>query len=216
MDLVGALSSALVAEARPGLCTEAVVLRPLAGGPVPAKELWLRARASRRAMVSMLRAAVKQGLVVEAGGVASLATALAPDVPSMCAPLVELVSRFELAHPDFPITYGTADQSFRGGPGVDWRPVPRTERADGLPQSALLSQALVAFGIDYEARGLGPIMWAASMVRGDHAGQMSGMERHGFMRAGGELTGPGSGCATPTRPRATRSSARGAIGSGRR
>ncbi|MEA3055328.1 MAG: hypothetical protein QOD30_760, partial [Actinomycetota bacterium] len=47
------------------------------------------------------------------------------------------------------------------------------------------------FGIDYERRGRGPIMWAASMVRGDHAGQMSGMERHGFIR-GGALTGAGA------------------------
>lgn len=73
--------------------------------------------------------------------------------------------RFELSH--YPASYGTADPSATGGcfmymrarkddlpaHGVDWKPVTRS--ADGgdvasLPVTALLSQALMAFTIDYE------------------------------------------------------------------
>jgi len=187
--LVEALSGAFVAEARPGLCTEAVVLRPLADGPVPVKELYLRARASKRATKSVLGAALRRGLVKERNGAVSLSTPV-PDVePASCPPLVALVSHFELDHPDFPITYGTADQSFTGGPGVDWKPVPRgVGDVSALPRSALLSQALVAFGIEYEQRKGGPIMWGASLTRGDHVSQSSGMERHGVIRGGKPTT----------------------------
>lgn len=182
--LVEALSGAFVARARPGLCTESVLLRPLAAGPVPVKELWRHARVSKRAMTTMLRPAIRRGLVASDGGAARLLVDL-PDVePATCAPLVELVSHLELEHPHFPVTYGTADQSFTGGPGVDWKPVPREGPAEGLALSALLSQALVAFGMEYEAAGRGPIMWAASLVRGDHAQHGSGMGRHGVVEDG--------------------------------
>lgn len=182
--LVEALSAAFVAASRPGLCTESVVLRPLATGPVPVKELWRRARVSRRAMATLLKPAVRRGLVASDGNTTQLLIDLPEVEPAPCAPLVELVSRFELEHPHFPVTYGTADQSFTGGPGVDWKPVPREGPADGLPLSALLSQALVAFGIEYETERRGPIMWAASLVRGDQAVHGSGMDRHGVIEEG--------------------------------
>lgn len=184
--LIEALSGAFVARAGPGLCTESVVLRPLAAGPVPVRELWRRARVSKRAMTTMLKAAHRRGLVAVDDAASLLVDPPAVE-PATCAPLVELVSRFELEHPHFPVTYGTADQSFTGGPGVDWEPVPREGPADGLPLTALLSQALVAFGIEYERAGRGPIMWAASLVRGDHASMPSGMDRHGVIE-GGEPT----------------------------
>jgi len=175
MDLVGALSGAFVREARPGLCTEAVVLRPLADGPVAAKELWRHARVSKRAMTTLRKGAVRRGLVADDGNVVSLLVEPPATTPASCAPLAELVSRFELDHPDFPVTYGTADQSFTGGPGVDWKPVPRAGSVDDKPLSALLAQALVAFGIYYERAGVGPIMWAELLRRGT---VMFGMERH--------------------------------------
>ena len=72
--------------------------------------------------------------------------------------------RFELPH--YPASYGTADPSATGGPfmymrarkddlpahGVDWKPVERSGDGDvgDLPITALLSQALMAFTIDYE------------------------------------------------------------------
>jgi hypothetical protein len=74
-----------------------------------------------------------------------------------------LVARLPLELPHFPATYGSADVSAIGAPysnrtgsgrlhGTDWTPVPR---GDGdtvtlLPITALLSQALGAFTIDYE------------------------------------------------------------------
>jgi hypothetical protein len=174
--LVSALSGAFASAVRPRLCTDAVVLGSLAEGPVPAKELWRRARVSKRAMKTMLGAATKRGLVVVEGDVARLAVRAPSFEPASCGPLSELVSRFELDHPDFPVIYGTADQSFTGGPGFDWRPVPREGAVDGLALSALLSQALVAFGIDYERAGVGPIMWTEQLRRGEPHG---GMVRHG-------------------------------------
>jgi hypothetical protein len=51
------------------------------------------------------------------------------------------------------VPYGTADPSFAaGGRGVDWKPVPResTSKVEVLPMASLLSQALVAFAIEYE------------------------------------------------------------------
>lgn len=72
--------------------------------------------------------------------------------------------RFELPH--YPASYGTADPSATGGPfmymrarkddlpahGVDWKPVERSDASNvaGLSITALLSQALMAFTIDYE------------------------------------------------------------------
>lgn len=64
--------------------------------------------------------------------------------------------------------YGTADPSFTGGPGVDWKPVPREPGSivTKLPMTALLSQALVAFAIEYESERRGPMQWAANILRG--------------------------------------------------
>jgi DNA-binding MarR family transcriptional regulator len=61
---------------------------------------------------------------------------------------------FELSH--YPTGYGSADVSITGGPGQDWKFWPRDDgdTVSTLPLSALLSQALVAFAIDYEREGL--------------------------------------------------------------
>lgn len=176
--LAAALSAAFADVDRPGLCLEAVVVGSLRHGPVPSKELWRHARVSKRAMTTLRKAAVRRGLVADDGEVVTLVVDPPAVTPAACAPLAELVSRFELDHPDFPVTYGTADQSFTGGPGVDWKPVPREGGVADLPLSALLSQALVAFGIAYERAGAGPIMWAELLRRGTFA---FGMERHRVM-----------------------------------
>src|SRR5688500_8353352 len=39
--------------------------------------------------------------------------------------LERLVPQLELQHPDFPAQYGPADPRINGGPGQDWKPVPR-------------------------------------------------------------------------------------------
>lgn len=79
--------------------------------------------------------------------------------------LEELVGQLELELPHFPASYGAADPSATGAPfirpkkppegvvhGTDWRPVHRGEgdTVSALPVTALLSQALMAFTIDYE------------------------------------------------------------------
>jgi hypothetical protein len=86
------------------------------------------------------------------------------------AALEELVGRLPFELPHFPASYGAADPSAIGGPyvqqaqgkrvegipahGKDWAPVPRTDgdTVASLPITALLSQALMAFTIDYEDR----------------------------------------------------------------
>ena len=79
--------------------------------------------------------------------------------------LEELVGQLELELPHFPASYGPADPSATGAPfirpekplegvvhGTDWKPVRRAEgdTVSFLPITALLSQALMAFTIDYE------------------------------------------------------------------
>lgn len=82
--------------------------------------------------------------------------------------LEQLVGRLPFELPHFPVSYGSADPSAIGGPyaqqvkrtaGVpahanDWKPVPRSDgdTVATLPLTALLSQALIAFTIDYEDR----------------------------------------------------------------
>lgn len=166
--LVEALSGAFLSRTRPGLCTEAVLLRPLEGGPVAANQLWRHGRTSKRAMKTIVNAAANQGLVAVDGAVVRLVTPLPLSEPALCTALGALVSQLELEHPHFPVPYGTADPTFTGGPGVDWKPFPRASPSsvEGLPTTALLSQALVAFAIEYEKERHGPIQWAANILRG--------------------------------------------------
>lgn len=69
-------------------------------------------------------------------------------------PLAVLVSNLPLEHPHYPASYGAADPRVTGGHGRDWKPVSRSKRdaATGLPLSALLSEALMAFALAYEDR----------------------------------------------------------------
>jgi len=167
--LVESLSGAFQSRAHPGLSTESVLLRPLEGGPLPAKELWRHGRVSKRAMKTILNAAGKQGLVEVDGDEVRMLTSLPPIEPASCPSLEALVSQLELEHPHFPVPYGTADPSFAGRPpGNDWKPVPResTSSVARLPMTALLSQALVAFAIEYEKERRGPIQWATSVLQG--------------------------------------------------
>jgi hypothetical protein len=86
--------------------------------------------------------------------------------------------RFELPH--FPASYGAADPSAIGGPyvqkatrkddlpahGKDWKPVMRSDEdsVSSVPITALLSQALVAFTIDYEDRFPWPLANTATIL----------------------------------------------------
>jgi DNA-binding MarR family transcriptional regulator len=94
--------------------------------------------------------------------------------------LEALVAQLPLELPHFPATYGTADPSAVGGSfvaprpgdgipghGQDWRPVLRGEgdTVSAVPLTGLLSQALVAFSIDYEARPMWPLASTTLVVR---------------------------------------------------
>lgn len=78
-----------------------------------------------------------------------------PRASSVRGALEELVSRLPLEHPHYPCGYGTADWRITGGSGADWKAVHRDLTADtvaSVPLLALLSQALVAFALEFESR----------------------------------------------------------------
>lgn len=95
--------------------------------------------------------------------------------------LEQLVCRIPLELPHFPASYGAADPSATGGTfvqnrkrkegvpahGQDWAPVWRAEGDDSvsaLPITALLSQALMAFTIDYEDHFPWPLNSTANVL----------------------------------------------------
>lgn len=95
--------------------------------------------------------------------------------------LEELVGHFPFELPHFPASYGAADPSAIGGPyvqqqgkrvegipahGQDWKPVRRVEgdTVSSLLTTALLSQALMAYTIDYEDRFPWPLANTATVL----------------------------------------------------
>lgn len=97
------------------------------------------------------------------------------------AALETLVGQLPFELPHFPATYGTADPSAIGGPsmqgakrkddlpahGKDWKPVMRggTDTVSDLSITALLSQVLMAFTIDYENKFPWPLANTATILR---------------------------------------------------
>jgi hypothetical protein len=173
--LIEALSGAFVSRVAgvPLASTWANLLRLVPAAGVRAKALPALAGLSRRAMKSVVHASARRGLVLVEGEIVRLTDAGRRVRPAnaletgACAPLAALVSRLDLEHPHHVTPYGTADPSMTGGPGVDWKPVPRRQPSDtaALPMASLLSQALTAFAIEYEEARAGPIMWGANILR---------------------------------------------------
>jgi hypothetical protein len=134
-------------------------------------------------MKTLINSAARRGMVAIDGGQVRLALALPPVEPASCPALETLVAHFELEHPHFPVPYGTADPTFTGGPGVDWKPVPResASNVERLSAAALLSQALVAFAVEYEEERRSPIQWAANILRGmgDDVVDLPPIPKHG-------------------------------------
>lgn len=154
-------------------------------------------------------------------------------IASLRASLQALVQQFDLELPHYPTSYGQGDVSITGGSyvpgsagppripphGEEWPIVVRDPQRSVavLSLSALLSQVLTAFAIDYESQGLGTLTTAANFLRllGDDGMRLgdtppgtdvsgsgrSGLERHGIVRVG-----PGS----PKRDRLVRLTRRGA------
>ena len=98
--------------------------------------------------------------------------------------LSRLVRQLHLEWPHYPTGYGPADHSITGGVyapgggqidskvpthGADWAPVLRDDvdgsSVAGLPLSALLSQAFVAFAADFEELWIGGLHLAATVLR---------------------------------------------------
>ena len=118
--------------------------------------------------------------------------------------LEKTVSALPLEHPHYPASYGAADASITGGNGEDWKPVPREggDTVSYLPLSALVSEALVAFAMDYERKSPVALSLSTTVVKrippqgrplrelGNPVG-VSALERHGFVRVigarGGEI-----------------------------
>jgi hypothetical protein len=102
----------------------------------------------------------------------------------LAPPLRALVRQLYLEWPHYPSGYGPADHSITGGiytagggqidskvptHAADWAPVLRHDvegsSVAGLPLSALLSQALVAFAADFEELWIGGLHLAATVLR---------------------------------------------------
>jgi hypothetical protein len=115
------------------------------------------------------------------------------------AALEELVAALPLEHPHYPASYGAADASITGGNGQDWRAL---RRGDGdtvsdLPLSALVSQALVAFAMNYEEMSTVALSLSTVVIKripaegrplqrlGDPVG-VSALIRHGFVCVSGD------------------------------
>lgn len=112
--------------------------------------------------------------------------------------LENIVAALPLEHPHYPASYGAADASITGGNGHDWKAVLRGQQdtVSDLPLSALVSQVLVAFSIDYEELSPVALSLSASVIKrippegrplrglGDSVG-VSALVRHGFLYASG-------------------------------
>lgn len=169
---------------------------------------------SKRAMVPVARQLQKLTHADRDRGVAARAAAEKKFV-SLRAPLAALVDKFELELPHYWVTYGAADPTVTGGRyrpgsdgsprlpphGADWKPVLRESKtARELSVTALASQALCNFAIDYEVAGA-PLGWTilgtlpidpkkgtpmAEVGRfADLSGDgRAGLERHGVVKVG--------------------------------
>jgi len=109
-----------------------------------------------------------------------------------------IMTLFPLEHPHYPAGYGAADASITGGNGRDWKGVSREsgDTVSNLPLSALVSQTLVAFAMDYEERSPVALSLSTAVIKripadgrpldefSDSAG-VSALIRHGFLRVSG-------------------------------
>ena len=174
--LLGQAMAAFLAadEASPPLAVYANILRPIGDGTEVA-DLPTAARLSKRMVKAALKVAAKKRWVVVDDAVVRPAGPVPapPDAwPQLKPALRALVEQFALEWPHCPAGYGTADVSAAGGAyvsghGQDWKPVPREtgDTTSSLPTYALLSQALMQFTADFETRGLGALLYAATILR---------------------------------------------------
>ena len=110
------------------------------------------------------------------------------------AALERIVAALPLELPHYLARYGAADARITGGNGIEWKSVARTcFVVSGLSLSALVSQALVAFAMDYEERSPVALSVSVSVIRRipaegrslkglGHSVDVSSLLRHGFLR----------------------------------
>lgn len=169
----------------PPLVVWSNVLRVLGDGHVHVRDLPALSRMSVRAVRISNQFLERDGLLTIADKVVRLTTsgsralqngqdridAIASTWPiSLRDALEKVVRGIDVELPHYPTGYGQGDSSFTGGDsipaepgppripahGMEWPVVLRDVAAVGeLPLSALLSQALIAFTIDYDAPGEG-------------------------------------------------------------
>ncbi len=112
--------------------------------------------------------------------------------------LEDLVAALPLEHPHYPASYGAADASITGGNGEDWKAVPRVDgnTVSDLPLSALISETLVAFAMEYEEQSPVALSISTDVIRRIPVGGrpvrqlgispgVSALIRHGFLRVSG-------------------------------
>jgi hypothetical protein len=116
--------------------------------------------------------------------------------------LEEIVSVLPLELSHYPASYGAADATVTGGNGQDWRAIPREggRTVSLLPLSALVSEALVAFAMNYEEKSPVALSLSTTIIkRIPSQGRLlrelgnsvvaSALERHGFIRVDGASGG---------------------------
>jgi hypothetical protein len=150
--------------ARPRLALWSNHLRVIPDDGITANDYVVAARISKRQVPPTLNVLRKSGLAEpgDAKRIELTATGRAArdawasrvhavDNTSLRVAIEPVVAALPLELPHHPIGYGIADERVTGG--KDWRPVPRGEgdTVSGLPLVALVSQALLAFAIDFES-----------------------------------------------------------------
>ncbi len=112
--------------------------------------------------------------------------------------LEDVVSMMPLEHPHYPASYGAADATITGGNGQDWKAVPRKggDTVSHLTLSALISEALVDFAVNYEQKSPVALSLSTNVVKripqegrplqglGFSVG-IAALERHGYVRLSG-------------------------------
>lgn len=102
------------------------------------------------------------------------------------------------APPHYPASYGAADATITGRNGQDWKAVPREgdDTVSHLPCSALISEALVSFAMNYEEKSPVALSLSTTVIKripregrplqglGFSVG-VAALERHGFVLVSG-------------------------------
>ena len=194
-NALGRFESVYATNGVPPLVVWSNLLRVLSDGGVPTRALPARAVMSKRVVRVATRNLERHGVVntvdrsvhlTDAGQAAyssghkRVAVASQGWSPQLRKALEAIVSQIDIELPHFPTGYGQGDSSFTGGNFIPAAPGPPAIPAHGqewpvvmrdvsavtsLPISALLSQALIAFTINYDLDAEGVFGGLGNAVR---------------------------------------------------